>query len=465
MKSSKKTYEIDMTHGSLIGKMLLFAIPLMASSMLQLLFNAMDVVVVGNFSGSQALAAVGSTGALTNLFVNLFIGFSVGSNVLVAQYFGAKDEKNVRETVHTSILLGLVGGVILIFAGVFLSKPLLELMDTPEDVLDLAALYMKIYFVGMPAMLVYNFGASILRAIGDTRRPLYYLTVAGVINICLNLLLVIVFDMSVAGVALATVISQCFSAGMILWCLIKSDGIYRLNLRELKFSRNKVAGIVRIGLPAGLQGALFSISNVLIQSSVNSFGSTVMAGNTAAGNLEGFVYMAMNSIHQTALSFVSQNVGAGQQKRLPKIAGQCMFLVIVIGGVLGNLVYYFGTPLLGIYTSDPAVIEYGLERMRLVCVPYFLCGMMDVAVGILRGMGYSIMPMLVSLAGACGLRIIWIYTVFQWRPTLFVLFLSYPITWAVTMLVHVMCFAVVWKRKKGHWAQIGQAGRAAGSVV
>lgn len=461
MKSGKKSYEIDMTHGPLIGKMLMFAVPLMVSSMLQLLFNAMDVVVVGNFSGSQALAAVGSTGALTNLFVNLFIGFSVGSNVLVAQYFGARDEKNVRETVHTSILLGLVGGVILVFLGFFLSKPLLTLMDTPEDVLNLAALYMKIYFVGMPAMLVYNFGASILRAIGDTRRPLYYLIIAGVINVCLNLFFVIVFKMSVAGVALATVISQCFSAVMIVRCLIKSDGIYRLIPGELRFSGNKIVGIVRIGLPAGLQGALFSISNVLIQSSINSFGSTVMAGNTAAGNLEGFVYMAMNAIHQTALSFVSQNVGAGQQKRLPRIAGQCMLLVIVIGGVLGNLVFYFGTPLLGIYTSDPAVIAYGLERMRLVCVPYFLCGMMDVAVGVLRGMGYSIMPMLVSLAGACGLRIIWIYTIFQWKHTLFILFLSYPITWGVTMIVHVICFAVAWRRKKGPWAQIGQAARTA----
>lgn len=448
---------MDMCNGPLFGKLLLFAFPLMLSGILQLLFNAADIVVVGKFSGNTALAAVGSTGALINLFINVFIGFSIGTNVLVAQYFGARDEKNVQETVHTSVLLGIVGGVFLIGAGLLFAGPMLKWMDTPPDVLDQAVLYTRIYFVGMPAMLVYNFGAAILRAIGDTRRPLYYLLIAGVINVVLNLIFVIQFHMGVAGVALATVISQMISAILIVRCLINSDGIYRLNLHELRFYKAKLLRIVQIGLPAGLQGAVFSISNILIQSSVNSFGSIAMAGNTAAANIEGFVYTAMNAVYQTALSFTSQNVGGGRQDRIPKIVFQCMMLVFAVGAVMGNLGYRFGTQLLSIYSSDAKVIEFGLSRMQLVCQVYFLCGLMDTAVGILRGMGYSIMPMLVSLTGACGLRVLWIFTVFAWKPTPFILYLSYPITWTVTFLVHAICFVVVWKRKKGAWAKVKRA--------
>lgn len=440
---------MDMCNGPLLGKLLVFSLPLMLSGILQLLFNAADIVVVGKFSGSQALAAVGSTGALINLFVNVFIGFSIGTNVLVAHYFGAKDKKNVYETVHTSILLGVIGGVILIGAGLAFAKPMLELMATPEDVLGQAALYIRIYFIGMPAMLVYNFGAAILRAIGDTQRPLYYLLIAGVVNVILNLIFVIGLKMGVAGVALATVISQVISAVLILRCLIRTDGMYRLNMRELRLYKGKLIRIVQIGLPAGLQGAVFSISNMLIQSSINSFGSIVMAGNTAASNIEGFVYTSMNAVYQTALSFTSQNMGGGKKERIPKIMIQCLIIVFVVGAVLGNLAYLFATQLLGIYSSDPEVIRYGIERMKMICQLYFLCGMMDVMVGMLRGLGYSVMPMLVSLAGACGLRVLWIFTIFQWKHTLFILFLSYAITWTVTLVAHMICFAVVWKRKKG----------------
>lgn len=444
-----------MCNGPLLGKLLVFALPLMLSGILQLLFNAADIVVVGKFSGNQALAAVGSTGALINLFVNVFIGFSIGTNVLVAQYFGARDEKNVQETVHTSILLGIIGGIILIGAGLAFAGKMLEWMDTPEDVLDQAVLYTQIYFLGMPAMLVYNFGAAVLRAIGDTRRPLYYLLAAGVVNVILNLIFVIGFHMGVAGVATATVISQVISAVLIVRCLVKSEGMYQLNLHNLRIHKVKLIRIVQIGLPAGLQGAVFSISNILIQSSVNSFGSTVMAGNTAASNIEGFVYTSMNAVYQTALSFTSQNVGGGRRDRIPKIVMQCMIIVFVVGAVLGNLGYRMGPQLLSIYSSDPEVIECGMSRLQMICQIYFLCGMMDVAVGILRGMGYSIMPMLVSLAGACGLRVLWIFTVFAWKPTLFVLYLSYPVTWTVTFAIHAICFAVVWKRKKGPWARVG----------
>ena len=285
-----KSYEMDMTSGPLLKKILIFSVPLMLSGILQLLFNAADIIVVGQFTGSSALAAVGSTSSLINLFVNVFIGFSIGANVLVAQYFGARDEKNVHETVHTSILLAIICGLILIVAGISLAPPMLELMDTPDEVLGQAVLYMRIYFVGMPATLVYNFGAAILRAVGDTRRPLYYLFVAGCVNVVLNLFFVVVCGRGVDGVAIATVISQVISAALIVRCLVKSDGMCRLNLSMLKLHRQKVIQIARIGLPAGFQGAIFSISNVLIQSSVNSFGSIAMAGNTAASNIEGFIF-------------------------------------------------------------------------------------------------------------------------------------------------------------------------------
>lgn len=443
-----KSYEMDMTSGPLLKKILIFSVPLMLSGILQLLFNAADIIVVGQFTGSSALAAVGSTSSLINLFVNVFIGFSIGANVLVAQYFGARDEKNVHETVHTSILLAIICGLILIVAGISLAPPMLELMDTPDEVLGQAVLYMRIYFVGMPATLVYNFGAAILRAVGDTRRPLYYLFVAGCVNVVLNLFFVVVCGRGVDGVAIATVISQVISAALIVRCLVKSDGMYRLNLSMLKLHRQKVIQIARIGLPAGFQGAIFSISNVLIQSSVNSFGSIAMAGNTAASNIEGFIYTCMNAVYQTSLSFTSQNLGAGKIKRISRILVECLIVVFLVGAVMGLVAYTFGAELLRIYSTDPEVIENGLHRMRVICQTYYLCGMMDVTVGALRGLGYSVMPMLVSLAGVCGVRIVWIFTAFVWSRSLFTLYISYPISWGATFVIHLICFAVVYRKLK-----------------
>ena len=424
-------YEIDMCNGPLFGKILIFAVPLMLSGMLQLFFNAADIIVVGQFVGHTALAAVGSTGSLINLLVNVFVGLSVGTNVLVARYYGARDAKHLHETVHTSVLTSVLSGTALIVIGLILAEPLLTLMGTPDDVLDQAALYMRIYFVGMPASMLYNFGAAILRAVGDTKRPLYFLFISGIVNVILNLVLVLVFHLGVAGVAIATVTSQVISAVLVALCLIKTDAPYRLELKKLRIHKSKLLEIIKIGLPAGMQGAVFSISNVLIQSSINSFGSTVMAGSTAASNIENFVYTAMNALYQTALSFTGQNVGGGA--------------------------YLCGSTLLSIYTSDPQVIQYGLERMMFVCLPYFLCGIMDTLVGSLRGMGYSIMPMIVSLTGACALRIVWIMTIFQMNPTLSTLFLSYPVSWFVTALAHFICYLIVHHRfMKKHAAEMAE---------
>lgn len=442
----KKSYEMDMCNGPILSKVLVYAFPLMLSGVLQLLFNAADVIVVGRFAGSQSLAAVGSTSSLINLLVNVFIGLSVGVNVLVAQYYGAKSEEDVSETVHTAIAISLISGVILIFVGLIASRPLLELMGTPDDVIDKSTIYMQIYFAGMPVVMLYNFGSAILRAIGDTRRPLYYLTAAGVINVVLNIFFVTQLHMDVAGVALATVLSQVISAGLVVKCLMNSEGCLKLRLRDLRVNRFKLKRIVKVGLPAGMQGAVFSISNVLIQSSVNSFGSIVMAGNTAAQNIEGFVYTSMNAVYQTNLSFTSQNYGGRKYSRIRKICFICMGVVTVVGLVVGLSAYLGGEMLLGIYSSDPEVIHYGLKRLSYIASLYFICGIMDSMVGTIRGLGYSILPMIVSLTGACALRVLWIYTVFQWNRTLDILYISYPVTWTVTAIAHFTCFLMIWKK-------------------
>ncbi len=445
-KQSSKKYEIDMCNGPLLGKILVFYVPLMLSGILQLLFNAADIVVVGRFAGNEALAAVGSTGSLTNLIVNLFIGLSVGANVLVARFYGAGQEGELKEMVQTAVATAVAGGVILVFLGFFVSGPALRLMGTPDDVISHSVLYMRIYFCGMPFMMVYNFGSAVLRAVGDTRRPLYYLLAAGVVNVLLNLFFVITLSMGVAGVAAATVISQAISAGLIVRCLILTDSAYRLELKGIRIAGDKLVKMVQIGIPAGMQGALFSISNVLIQSSVNSFGSVAMAGNTAGSNIEGFVYTAMNAFHQAAISFCGQNYGARKYKRMGKVLLICELLVVAVGALMGNAVYFGGGTLLRLYSTDAEVIRYGILRMGYICTLYFLCGMMDVAVGVLRGMGYAIMPMLVSLTGACLLRVVWIYTVFQEYHTLECLYLSYPISWGLTFAVHMVCFAIVYRR-------------------
>lgn len=442
----KKSYEMDMCNGPILGKVLAYSFPLMLSSVLQLLFNAADVIVVGRYAGSQSLAAVGSTTALINLLINVFIGLSIGANVLVARYYGAKSEKDISETVHTAITVSLISGAALVLLGLFTARFWLELMGTPEDVIDKSVIYMKIFFVGMPALMAYNFGSAILRAIGDTRRPLYFLTAAGVINVLLNLFFVIQLRMDVAGVALATVISQCISAGLVLRCLMLSEGALKLQLSKLTISKRKLKQILVVGLPAGIQGTIFSLSNVLIQSSVNSFGSIVMAGNTASQNIEGFIYTSMNTLYQTNLSFTSQNMGAKKYSRINKILLNCQGTVIVVGLTLGLLVLSLGKNLLGIYSSDPEVIAYGFLRLRMFCLTYFLCGIMDTMVGSMRGMGYSMLPTLVSLTGACGLRVIWIFTVFAWTRGLLILYLSYPISWTVTGLVHILCYVRAYRK-------------------
>lgn len=436
----KKSYEIDMTSGPLLGKILLFSIPLMLSGILQLLFNAADIIVVGRFAGSGALAAVGSTSSLINLLINVFVGLSVGVNVLVARYYGARKDKDVSETVHTAVTTSIVSGFILVVLGILLANPLLRLMGTPEDVLSQSVLYMRIYFLGMPVLMVYNFGAAILRAIGDTRRPLYFLFASGVVNVCLNLFFVVVLGMGVDGVAWATVISEHISAFLVLKSLMSAPGALKLNLKQLRIHPRKLKRIVKIGLPAGMQGAIFSISNVLIQSSVNSFGSIAMAGNTASSNIEGFVYTAMNAVYQTNLSFTSQNLGGRKYSRINKIMYICLGVVTAVGLILGLTAVAAGDGLLHIYSSDPEVLRYGMLRLEIICTTYFLCGIMDCMVGSLRGLGYSIIPMFVSLTGACGFRVLWVFTVFAAYRSLDVLYLSYPVSWAITAIAHMVTF-------------------------
>jgi len=436
----KKSYEIDMCDGPLLSKILLFSVPLMMSGILQLLFNAADIIVVGRFAGSSALAAVGSTSSLINLLINVFVGLSVGVNVLVAKYYGGQREKDMSETVHTAVLTSLLSGLFLVILGGIAARPLLHLMGTPDDVLAQAVLYMRIYFLGMPVLMVYNFGAAILRAIGDTRRPLYFLFMAGVVNVALNLFFVIGLGMGVDGVGWATVISEHVSALLVLKSLMEAPGALKLNLKELRIHPKKLKRIVKIGLPAGMQGAIFSISNVLIQSSVNSFGSIAMAGNTASANIEGFVYTAMNAVYQTNLSFTSQNLGGRKYSRINRIMYICLAVVTVVGITLGITAVLAGDLLLGIYSSDAQVLRYGMLRLEIICGTYFLCGIMDCMVGSLRGLGYSVIPMFVSLTGACGFRVLWVFTVFAAYRSLDVLYLSYPVSWAITAIAHMITF-------------------------
>ncbi len=451
-----RRYEMDMTTGPILPKMLSFAGPLMLTGILQLLYNAADIVVVGNFAGAQALAAVGSTGSLINLLVNVFMGLSVGASVLVAHSFGAGDLKRVQDGVHTSITVALIAGLSSGVIGFALARPMLEWMGSPEDVIDLATLYVRIYFLGMPANMLYNFGAAILRAVGDTRRPLIYLTISGLVNVALNLVLVIGFKLDVAGVAIATVVSQVVSMVLVMRCLLHTDSSIHLDLRRLRVSPGELKMILRVGLPAGLQGSLFSISNVLIQSSVNSFQSIAMAGNAAASNLEGFVYTSMNSIYQADMTFASQNLGAGRYDRVKRLMWVALGTVTAIGLSLGLIFLAFGRPLLGIYNSDPEVIAFGLRRMSVILPTYFLCGVMDTMVGQLRGIGFSIMPMIVSLIGVCVFRIGWILTIFAMPQyhTLEILYVSYPISWSLTFAVHLGCYLTLGYRKLAEYESL-----------
>ena len=437
-----------MLHGAILPKLLKLSVPLMLSSVLQLLFNAADIIVVGNFASEYSLAAVGSTTALVNLMTNLFLGLSTGSNVVVSNYMGEGSDQKVSKTIHTSIFFAIASGLLLTVVGIIFAPQLLKIMQTPAEVLGLSSLYLRIYFAGMVAMMIYNFGSSILRSKGDTKRPLYFLAFSGVINVILNLIFVILFKMDVAGVALATVISQCVSAGLILKCLINETGAFQFRFSELRPDGRIAWKILRIGIPAGFQGVVFSLSNVVIQSSVNSFGPIVMAGSSAAASIEGFVWVSMNAFSQGALTFVSQNMGAKKYSRINKIAIISCLCGAVAGVVLGNLAFLFGKPLISIYDSRPDVIEAGLIRMGLVCCFYFTCGLMDCIVGSIRRMGFAVTPTIVSMLGACGLRILWICTIFSVpeNHTEFMLFLSYPLSWTITFLTHLICY--IFMRKK-----------------
>lgn len=450
MSSTDKKYEIDMCNGPILGKMLMFAVPLMCSSMLQLLFNAADIVVVGRFAGENSMAAVGSNTALINLLTNLFVGLSIGANVLVARCFGGRDEKELKKSVHTAITLSIYSGIFLLIIGVIFAKQILILMNTPTDVLPLATVYLRIYFLGMPATMIYNFGSAILRAVGDTKRPLYFLFGAGVVNVILNLIFVVLLNMDVSGVAVATVVSECISAALVLRCLMREKGGIRLYPKELKMDKTTFVRILKIGLPAGFQGIVFALSNVVIQSSINGFGGTVVAGKSAAANIEGFVYFGMNAFYQAAISFTSQNMGAGKYKRINKILFVSQACVITVGIIMGTGALVFGRQLLSIYSSKVDVIDAGIDRLRVIARTYALCGIMDVMVGMLRGIGYSIMPMIVSLIGACGLRLLWLATVFQIPKyhTIGIVYASYPITWIITFGVHILCYAIIWHKLK-----------------
>ena len=442
---NKNKYEIDMCNGSIMDKLISFALPLMLSGILQLMFNAVDIIVVGHFSSSQALAAVGSTTALINVFVNLFIGVSLGTNVLAARFYAARKDKEMSEVVHTSILFALISGIVMAIIGVLLAKPALQLMQTPADVIDQSALYMRIYFLGMPFFMLYNYGAAVLRAVGDTKRPLMYLILSGIVNTLLNLFLVIVFRLAVAGVAISTIIAQCMSCILILNCLRKSESSYKLTFSGLNIKWVYLRQIFQVGIPAGIQSTVINFSNALLQSSVNSFGSTAMAGYTAANNILGFLYASVNAVTQACMSFTSQNFGVGKYKRVDLVLRDCMILTVGVSLVLGGGAYLFGNEVLRIYTNDSEVVRCGVEILSITTVPYFLCGIMDLFPGSLRGMGYSTVPMILSVVGTVGMRIFWIYRVFPFHRSLYVLFISYPASWTFTIIMQVICFICVRK--------------------
>lgn len=443
MKNNK--YEIDMCNGTLMDKLISFSLPLMLSGILQLLFNAVDIIVVGRFTGSQALAAVGSTTALINIFTNLFIGISLGANVLAARFYASGKEKEMSETVHTSITLALISGLVMALAGVLLARFALNLMGTPNDVIDQSVLYMRIYFLGMPFFMLYNYGAAILRAVGDTKRPLFFLVISGMTNAVLNLVLVIVFHMGVAGVAIGTIVSQLISSILVLRCLYTSNTSYRLYFSKLGIKTQYLKQIFQVGIPAGIQSTVINLSNALLQSSVNSFGSVAMAGYTAANNIFGFLYMSVNAVTQSCMSFTSQNYGVKKLKRMDRVLLDCTILSVGVALTLGCGAYFFGPELLKIYTSDADVIRCGVEVLAFTTVPYFCCGIMDLLPGALRGMGYSGVPMILSIIGTVGTRIVWIFGLFPAHRSLSFLFISYPVSWILTILMQAVCFYFVRK--------------------
>lgn len=450
----EKRFSLDMTEGPFLKKILLFSVPLMLTGLLQLAYNSADVIVVGRFVGSEALAAVGSTGSLVNLFLNVFLGLSMGSGVMVARHIGEKDDEKLKKCVHTAMLLSLICGLFIGAVGFFASSYMLRLMDVPDDVIELASLYLKIYFLGSPGLLAYNFGASIIRATGDTKRPLYILTFSGLVNVILNLVLIIVFDMGVSGVAIATIVSQYLSALLIIIYLTRMPNACRLIFGKLGINRSELKSIIRLGLPAGIQNSLFSVSNVIIQSTVNSFGSVAMAGIAAGSNFDSYVYTCTNAVAQTTMNFTSQNMGAKKYRNIGKVYRYCLLITIVVGLAMGWLGRIFGNQIVGLFSDDPQVIAIGAERLKLIMPFYFFCSLMDVAACQIRGMGKSFEPMIVSLVGACGIRLFWIYFILPLNHTLIFLYWAYPLSWSLTFFAQFALYFIVKKqmKKKGQFA-------------
>lgn len=445
-----KRYNNSMLQGPLFPSIISYTVPIILTSILQLLFNAADLVIVGRYRGSLSVAAVSATGSIINLLINLFIGLSIGSGVSVAHALGGKQQEEARKIVHTALPTALTGGLLVSIVGVCFSEPLLRLTGTPENVLPLSTLYMKIYFGGMVFTMVYNFCASILRAAGDSRSPLVYLGFAGVVNVILNVLFVTVFDMNVEGVAIATVISQVISALLVVRALIRRTDACHLNLKAIRFYKPQLLKLLRIGLPAGIQSSLFSISNVIIQSSINSFGDILMSGNGAAASIEGFIYVCFNAFQQTAVNFIGQNSGARQYKRARNVLLICLASAVILTITLSSLVFLFGPQLLSIYITDSAqAIQDGMIRITYVTLPYFLCALMDVTTGGLRGLGASVTPMLISILGVCGIRLVWIFTIFQIPAyhTPQSLFFSYPISWTFTFICQLIAFMAIYKKR------------------
>lgn len=442
----KNKYEIDMCNGSLMDKLISFAVPLMLSSILQLLFNAVDIIVVGRFSGSEALAAVGSTTALLNMSINFFIGISLGTNVLAARFYASGKDKEMSDTVHTSILFALLSGIFVGIMGLLLARIALTLTGTPDNIIGQSVLYMRIYFLGMPFFMLYNYGAAILRAVGDTKRPLLYLIISGIANTFLNLILVLIFHLGVAGVAIGTVLSQFISCVLVLRCLYQADASYQLRFQKLHINRTYLRQICQVGIPAGIQSTVINFSNVLLQSSVNSFGSIEMAGYTAANNIFGFMYVSVNSVTQACMSFTSQNYAVRKTKRMDRVLIDCMIITVTVALVMGLGAYFSGHTLLKIYTTEPKVIDCAIEIMAYTTVTYFLCSLMDLMPGALRGMGRSTVPMILSIIGTVGTRIVWIFWIFPRHRSLSVLFISYPASWIITFVLQIICYYFVRKK-------------------
>lgn len=460
-----KSYEIDMCHGPILRKIILFAFPLLCTFLLQFFFTAIDIIVVGRFAGSNSLAAVGSNSSLINLMINLLVGLSIGANIITSKYYGAGQKEELSKAIHTSMAMSLWGGLILTVLGTMLAGTFLRWMQTPEEVLGLATLYLRIYFLGIIPTIVYNFGSAVMRAVGDTRRPLIFLIIAGIIKILFNLLFVIKFKWDVAGVATATIISQSIASAMIIFCMKRDRGSLKLDIRQIRLHKEQMLLIMKNGIPAGIQGMVFSLANVVILSSINLFGATVMAGNAASMNMEYLVYFSMHAFYLATISFTGQNMGAGNYRRIIKVQHTAMGCIVVAGIVSGGLLYLFGRQAAGLYSTDPAVIDAAMLRLKFICLPYFICGIMEVLVGSLRGMGYSMMPTVVSIIGACIFRIVWVNTIFTIPEfhTREVIYAVFPISWIITSAAHYICF--IFAMKKLVYSRIDKASRRVGSSL